>query len=101
MEPICVAFLIFPNVTQLDFTGPAQVLSRLGNTGLHYVWRSLEPVPTDSGFAVLPTATFTDCAAADILCVPGGPGSIDVMEDEEALSWVREVGSAARWVTSV
>jgi len=101
MEPLIVAFLVYPNVTQLDFTGPAQVLSRLGDATLHYVWRNLPPVPTDSGFSILPTATFEDVASADILCVPGGFGCIDVMEDEEALAWVRAVGERAQWVTSV
>ena len=101
MEPIRVAFLVYPNVTQLDFTGPAQLLSRLGNATLHYVGKTRDPVPTDSGFSILPSATFTDVSNADILCVPGGFGCIDVMEDEESLSWVRDVGSTAQWVTSV
>ena len=99
--PLNVAFLIYPNVTQLDFTGPAQVLSRLGEATLDFVWRSREPVPTDSGFSVLPTATFADVGSADILCVPGGFGCIDVMEDAEAIAWVRSVGEQAAWVTSV
>ena len=99
--PLSVAFLVYPNVTQLDFTGPAQVLSRLGEAKLDYVWRDRDPVPTDSGFSILPTATFADVPAADILCVPGGFGCIDVMEDAETLQWVRVVGSRAQWVTSV
>ena len=101
MQPISVAFLVYPNVTQLDFAGPAQVLSRLGNVTMHYVWKSREPVPTDSGFSILPTATFAKIPTADILCVPGGFGCVDVMDDEEALAWVREIGSQADWVTSV
>ena len=101
MEPLSVAFLVYPNVTQLDLTGPAQFLSRLGNQKLDLVWKSKEPVPTDCGFALLPTATFEEVPAADVLCVPGGFGCIDVMEDEEALGWVRSVGENAEWVTSV
>ena len=101
MAPLSVAVLVYPNVTQLDFTGPAQVLSRLGEATLHYVWRDRDPVPTDSGFAILPTATFAEVAAADILCVPGGFGCVDVMEDAAALDWVRSVGAQAQWVTSV
>src|SRR3569623_950346 len=99
--PLSIAFLLFPNLTQLDLTGPAQVLSRLGRQTLHYVSKDLGPVPTDSGFSILPTATFADVPAADILCVPGGMGVADVMEDEEALAWVRRVGESAAWVTSV
>ncbi|HEV2865968.1 MAG TPA: DJ-1/PfpI family protein, partial [Allosphingosinicella sp.] len=99
--PLNVAFLLYPNVTQLDFTGPAQFLSRLGNGVVHYVSRSLDPVPTDAGFAVLPTATYADVPHADILCVPGGISCVEVMEDEAALAWVRGVGERAQWVTSV
>jgi cyclohexyl-isocyanide hydratase len=101
MEPVSVAFLLFPNVTQLDLTGPAQVLSRLGRAKLDLVWKSREPVPTDAGFAIVPTATFEELDAADILCVPGGIGVTDVMEDEAAMAWVRRIGRSARWVTSV
>jgi cyclohexyl-isocyanide hydratase len=101
MEPISVAFLVYPQVTQLDFTGPAQFLSRLGNAKVDYVWKDREPVPTDAGFSILPTATFADVGRADILCVPGGIACVDMIEDEEVLAWVAEVGGAASWVTSV
>ena len=101
MQPIHVAFLVYPNVTQLDLTGPAQVLSRLGNARIDLVWKSRSPVETDSGFALLPTATFDEVSRADILCIPGGFGCTDVMHDEDALGWVREVGADAQWVTSV
>lgn len=101
IPPISVAFLLFPNVTQLDLTGPAQVLSRLGNVTLDLVWANREPVPTDAGFAIQPTATFADVRQADILCVPGGMGVTDVIADADAMAWVRAVGAEARWVTSV
>jgi cyclohexyl-isocyanide hydratase len=101
IPPISVAFLLFPNVTQLDLTGPAQVLSRLGNVTLDLVWKDRDPVTTDAGFAILPTASFADVPRADILCVPGGMGVTDVIADDEAMAWVRSVGAEARWVTSV
>jgi len=101
VEPVSIAFLLFPNVTQLDLTGPAQVLSRLGAARLDLVWRNLDPVPTDCGFAIAPTATFADVPRADVLCVPGGMGVADVMADEEAMAWLRRVGAEAKWVTSV
>ena len=100
-RPLTVAFLLYPNVTQLDLTGPAQLLSRLGNTTVHLVWTDLAPVPTDSGFSILPTASFADVPAADILCVPGGIGIADVIDDAEAIAWVASVGARASWVTSV
>jgi cyclohexyl-isocyanide hydratase len=99
--PISVAFLLFPGVTQLDLTGPAQVLSRLGNAKVDLVAKTMDPVATDASFKLLPTATFADVPAADILCVPGGFGTVPAMEDAETLAWIRQVAERAQWVTSV
>ncbi len=101
LSPIRIAFLLFPNVTQLDLTGPAQVLSRLGNATIDLVAKTGDPVPTDAGFALLPTATFADALQPDILCIPGGFGTQDAMEDEATLAWVRRAAAGATWVTSV
>lgn len=96
-----IAFLLFPNVTQLDLTGPAQFLSRLPGAKVDLVWDSRDPVPTDAGFSILPTATFAEVPKADLICVPGGIGVAKVIDHEPALDWVRQVGSEAQWVTSV
>ncbi len=96
-----IAYLLFPNVTQLDLTGPAQFLSRLPDARVDLVWDSLEPVPTDAGFSIMPTATFADVPQADLLCVPGGIGVAKVIDHAPALDWVRQVGTSSGWVTSV
>lgn len=96
-----IAFLPFPGMTQLDMTGPAQFLARLPGASVHYVSGSLGPVPTDAGFSILPTATYADVPAPDILCVPGGIGVASVMNDDAAMAWLRQAGSTATWVTSV
>ena len=97
-----IAFLLFPNVTQLDLTGPAQVLSRMGESArVDLVAASRDPVPTDAGFAILPTATFDEVPGADILCVPGGFGINAAIADDRTIDWVRSVGGGAQWVTSV
>jgi len=101
LSPISVAFLVFPNVTQLDLTGPAQVLSRLGNTTVNLVWKDKSPVPTDAGFPLLPTASFDEIDQVDILCVPGGLGTMEIMQDREVLAWLQKVAAKADWVTSV
>ena len=100
-DPFRIAFLLFPNVTQLDLTGPAQILSRLGEAQVYLVWKTRDPVPTDAGFSILPTAIFAEVPYADILCVPGGFGLNDVIADDEAMAWVGAVGAGATWVTSV
>lgn len=96
-----IAFLLFPGVTQLDLTGPAQVLSRLPDARIDLVWANKEPVPTDAGFSIMPTASFADVPMPDLLCVPGGMGIADVINHDEALTWVRQAGAHAQWVTSV
>ncbi len=96
-----LAFLLFPGLTQLDLTGPVQFLSRLPGAKVDLVWDSLDPVPTDAGFSILPTATFADVPRADLLCVPGGMGVAGVIDQPRALDWVRQVGAEAQWVTSV
>lgn len=96
-----VAFALFPGVTQLDLTGPAQVMSRWPETDVHLVAASLDPVATDAGFSLVPTATFAECPRVDVLCVPGGDGVFTHLEDEDLLGFVRRAASEATWVTSV
>lgn len=96
-----IGFLLFPNVTQLDLTGPAQVLSRVPGAKTHLVWKTLAPVPTDVGFSINPTTSFADCPQLDVLCVPGGFGVEALFEDEETLSFLRRQAADARYVTSV
>lgn len=96
-----IAFLLFPGLTQLDLSGPAQFLSRLPGAKLDLVWKDTNLVMTDAGFCIVPTATFAEVSMPDILCIPGGVGVTDVMNDDEALDWVRRMGAKSTWVTSV
>jgi cyclohexyl-isocyanide hydratase len=100
-ETMHIGILIFPNVTQLDATGPAQVLSRTPGATLHMIWKTRDPVKTDAGFAIVPTTMFSDCPQLDVICVPGGMGQIDLMTDEETLAFLRRQAPGARYVTSV
>ena len=100
-ETLNIGILFFPRVTQLDATGPAQVLSRAPGAKMHIVWKTRDPVPTDSGFSVVPTTTFADCPQLDVICVPGGAGQIDLMNDQETLDFLRRQAPGARYVTSV
>lgn len=99
--PLSIGLLLFPNLTQLDLTGPYEVFSRAPNTRLHLIWKDREPVRSDRGLAMLPTTTFDGCPPLDILCVPGGPGQVALMEDEETLAFLRRMAAGAKLVTSV
>jgi cyclohexyl-isocyanide hydratase len=96
-----IGFLLFPHVTQLDLTGPAQILSRVPGTQVHLVWKTQAPVPTDVGFTINPTTTFDECPPLDVLCVPGGFGIEQLFGDRETLAFLRRQGERARYVTSV
>lgn len=96
-----IVFVLFPNLTQLDLTGPAQVLSRVPDARLHYVAVSAAPVPTDSGFAIVPTCTVDAVPGCDLLCVPGGGGVAPALGDRRLLAFLREAGASAQYVTSV
>lgn len=96
-----IGMLIFPRLTQLDMTGPYEVLARLPNTSVDLVARSAEPVTTDRGMQIVPTVTYADCPPLDVVMVPGGPGQQDLMEDEAALDFLRKQAACATYVTSV
>ena len=97
-----VGFVIFPDLTQLDFTGPQQVLARLPGSAMHIVAKSMAPVPSDSGLGLVPTHTFENCPRLDLICVPGGnAGVVQAMGDRETIEFVQRQSSTAQYVTSV
>jgi cyclohexyl-isocyanide hydratase len=72
--PVRFVTLLFPQVTQLDLTGPVQLFSRLPGATIDLAWHRMEPVVTDCGFSIVPTVSFADAPQADVLMVPGGRG---------------------------
>ncbi len=101
MTTFNTGFVIFPDLTQLDFTGPLQVLHRLPDSKTHIVAKSLDPVPSDCGLGLVPTTTFADCPQLDLICLPGGIGVAAAMADPETVDFVRRQAAGARYVTSV
>jgi cyclohexyl-isocyanide hydratase len=100
-NPIAIGILIYPNLTQLDATGPAQVLARVPGATIHMIWKTRDPIPTDAGFSIVPNTTFADCPKLDVICVPGGGGQVALMNDPETLDFLRRQAATARYVTSV
>jgi len=99
--PTRIGFLIFPDVQQLDLTGPYEILASLTDTQLDLVARDLRPVKSVTGLQLLPTTTLLDCPQLDVLCVPGGKGVNALLNDAEALTFVARQAANARYVTSV
>jgi cyclohexyl-isocyanide hydratase len=99
--PLQIGLVIFPKVTQLDMTGPLQVFSSVPDAKVHLIWKRIEPVGSDSVLTLTPTTTFADCPQLDVICVPGGVGADDMVNDEEMLAFLRKQAAGARYVTSV
>jgi cyclohexyl-isocyanide hydratase len=98
---LAIGFVLFPNLTQLDLTGPFEVLSRLPGASTRLIAKTLDPVPSDSGLVLIPTATFADGGALDLICVPGGSGIPAAIGDEETVDFVSRQAAGAQYVTSV
>ena len=96
-----IVFVLFDNVTQLDFTGPVQFLSRLPGAKVHVVSKDGAAVKTDCGFSILPRSGFGQCPQADVLCVPGGHGVRDAIADQVIVDFVRQQANGADYITSV
>jgi len=96
-----IAFLLYDNLTQLDLTGPAQVLSRLPGAQVDYVAATLDPVMSDCRLALMPTVTLADAGQYDLVCVPGGFGCSAVMNDDVVLGWLRGQAPGLKYLTSV
>jgi len=100
-HPLQVGILIFPELDQLDFTGPFEVLARMPDSKLHLLWKSTEPIKDMMGLVLQPTTALRDAPPLDVLVVPGGYGQQALMEDEDVIAYVRAQGERARYVVSV
>lgn len=101
ISPLSVGMVLFPNLTQLDFTGPYEVFAKLPQTNLYLLAETLEPIKSDRGLTFLPDTTFAESPNLDVLFVPGGSGVNAKMEDQNFLKFLKIQGEHARYVTSV
>src|SRR6266851_968375 len=93
--------LVFPNLTQLDLTGPYEVLARLPGAETLLLWKTLDPVRSEHGLTIVPMATFSSCPPLDLVLVPGGAGINPLLEDAEVLAFLRRVSGPARYVVGI
>lgn len=99
--PFRSGMLVFPNLTQLDLTGPYEVLARLPGAETLLLWKTLDPVRSERGLTIRPTATLASCPPLDLVLVPGGPGVNPLLEDAEVLEFLRRAAAETRYVVSV
>jgi len=92
---------LFPGVTQLDFTGPAQMFAQVPDATICVVSESGASIKTDSGFSILPGHDFHNCPQADLICIPGGPGVFTAINNGALVSFVDRQCETAQYLTSV
>jgi cyclohexyl-isocyanide hydratase len=96
-----IGLLAFPAMTQLDLTGPLQVFASLPGAETHVLWKTLDPIKTQGGLTLVPDTTLADCPKLDVICVPGGTGVLDLMDDPQVLSFLRTQAAEATFVGSI
>jgi cyclohexyl-isocyanide hydratase len=96
-----IGMLAFPAMTQLDMTGPLQVFVSLPGAEVRVIWKTLDPIQTQGGLRLLPDTTLDDCPKLDVICVPGGTGVLELMDDEVVLSFLRARAEEAMFVGSI
>lgn len=97
-----IAILLFDRMAALDAIGPYEVLRYSENAEVVFVAKEKGEVRAGQGtLGLVADATLADVRETDIVLVPGGPGQVDLMTDDEVLSWLRAVDETSTWTTSV
>ena len=100
-EEFAVVFAIYPHVTQLDFTGPHEVFARLPGAQCILASSTGGDLEADGGLVFTRVRRLAEIERCALVCVPGGFGTIEAMEDQELLAQLRRLAKTARYVTSV
>jgi transcriptional regulator GlxA family with amidase domain len=95
-----IGIYLWPDMTSLDVLGPHQFFGYVPDFEVVTVAKTKDPVVTDTKIRILPDHDFSTCPPIDILLVGGGVDPSAQMADEAVISWVRETGQAAEYVTS-
>ena len=96
-----IAIPLFDRFTGLDAIGPYEVLARLPGARVRFLGPEPGPIATERGLTVHAEAAYEDVPAPEIVVVPGGTGTRDLLHDERLLGWIRRADATARWTTSV
>jgi putative intracellular protease/amidase len=97
-----VVIPLYDRFTTLDAIGPYEVLRFLPNADVVFAATRTGPIRNDHGtVGIVADAALADIDTADVLLVPGGPGSGAVRADEDFLDFVRRIHATTQWTTSV
>jgi len=100
-EKFKIGFVFFPHLTQLDFAGPYEVFARVPGVQVFLTAKEKGPVISETGLTLIANDFFQSTPQLDLICVPGGMGTLAASADEETLAFLRSQVDKAKWVTSV
>ncbi len=98
---ITIVEVLYPQLTQLDFTGPHTVFTRVPDAEVIVGSVTGGTITSDDGLQFAGTVALADVGDCDVLFVPGGFGAADAAVDEALIAHVRRLAATARYVTSV
>ena len=101
MTEFRIVEVLFEGLTQLDFTGPHTVFSRLPGVETVVVSRDGGAVNSDGGLTFAGTRPIAEIDRCDLLFVPGGLAATDVILDRRFLAEIQRLARGARYLTSV
>jgi transcriptional regulator GlxA family with amidase domain len=96
-----IVFALFPQITQLDFTGPFEVFWRLPRARCVLASVDGGAIQADGGITFTGVVKLADVRGCSLLCVPGGFGTVAALEDRAFLAEIGRLGIRAQYVTSV
>ena len=100
-SPFRIVFILYPRLTQLDFTGPYEVLARMPGAEVIVASKEGGELKSELGLAFAGLTALADIDSCDLICIPGGPGQTDAMLDPDFMAHVKRLGESASYVTSV
>ncbi|MFT3729775.1 MAG: DJ-1/PfpI family protein [Terricaulis sp.] len=99
--PFRIVFILYPKLTQLDFTGPYEVLARMPDAEVIVASKEGGALQSETGLTFANLARLADIERCDMIMIPGGPGQTVAMQDPEFMDQVRRLGGIATYQTSV
>ena len=100
-RPFVIVEILYPGLTQLDFTGPHTIFSRLPNTETIVASERGGPIESDGGLTFAGTRRLADIEHADLICLPGGFSATDAANDAALIAQVKRLAADANYLTSV
>lgn len=100
-QPFTIVAAIYAGMTQLDFTGPHTVFSRIPGAVTITASEPGGPIESEGGLIFAGTAKLAEIERCDLLFVPGGLATTDVINDLAFMVQIRRLAGQARYLTSV